>query len=283
VNKVFVLGVTLLSLNICITGFSGALLNVGNQLEINKYWKMEDNKLVNKDEDWEPKQEWNITKAPGRGTLQKIENKNQKVLGIPEKNTEGDVAEGNYNKDNPDKEGQLWKKGIADDNGYFTITNKKSSEFLAADSDGGFKVKDPKSTLDLGSDVKIKGTIWASSFIAHGVLGALISVFLITGTGCFPSNTLINIWIALTCVKSFFDVIVMISLVYGLYSFHAENVVLTNLAGTNLFVVILAFCLGIWAIFAARKAQDEMHTGFDFDGTIVNRASRAFRNSVMFK
>ena len=33
------------------------------------------------------------------------------------------------------------------------------------------------------------------------------------GTGCFPSNTLINIWIALTCVKSFFDVIVMISLV----------------------------------------------------------------------
>ena len=102
---------------------------------------MEDNKLVNKDEDWEPKQEWNITKAPGRGTLQKIENKNQKVLGIPEKNTEGDVAKGNYNKDNPDKEGQLWKKGIADDNGYFTITNKKSSEFLAADSDGDFKVK----------------------------------------------------------------------------------------------------------------------------------------------
>ena len=37
------------------------------------------------------------------------------------------------------------------------------------------------STLDLGSDVKIKGTIWASSFIAHGVLGALISVFLVTG------------------------------------------------------------------------------------------------------
>ena len=34
-----------------------------------------------------------------------------------------------------------------------------------------------------------------------------------TGTGCFPSNTLINIWIALTCVKSFFDVIVMIFLV----------------------------------------------------------------------
>ena len=36
VNKVFVLGVTLLVLNICVTGFSGALLNVGNQLEISK-------------------------------------------------------------------------------------------------------------------------------------------------------------------------------------------------------------------------------------------------------
>jgi hypothetical membrane protein len=40
---------------------------------------------------------------------------------------------------------------------------------------------DPMSTLDLGSDVKVKGTIWASSFIAHGVLGALISAFLVTG------------------------------------------------------------------------------------------------------
>ena len=37
VNKVFVLGVTLLFLNICVTGFSGALLVVGNQLEISKY------------------------------------------------------------------------------------------------------------------------------------------------------------------------------------------------------------------------------------------------------
>ena len=44
-----------------------------------------------------------------------------------------------------------------------------------------FYLTDPMSTLDLGSDVKIKGTIWASSFIAHGVLGALISVFLVTG------------------------------------------------------------------------------------------------------
>ena len=45
----------------------------------------------------------------------------------------------------------------------------------------GFSSTDPMSTLDLGSDVKIKGTIWASSFIAHGVLGALISALLVTG------------------------------------------------------------------------------------------------------
>jgi len=278
VNKVFVLGVTLLFLNICVTGFSGALLVVGNQLEINKYWKIEGNKLVNKDDRWNPEEEWNFGK--GRGGLKRIENKNKKVLEIPEKNKEGIVAEESYDKN---KEEQLWKKGKSDDNDYFTLKNKKSSEFLAADSENSFKVKDPMSTLDLGSDVKIKGTIWASSFIAHGVLGALISALLVTGTGCFPSNTLINIWIALTCVKSFFDVIVMTSLVYGLYSFHAENIVLTYLAGTDLFFVILAFILGIWAIFAARKAQDEMHTGFEFDGSIAKRASRAFRNSVMFK
>ena len=44
-----------------------------------------------------------------------------------------------------------------------------------------FLSTDPMSTLDLGSDFKIHGTVWASSFIAHGVLGALISVFLVTG------------------------------------------------------------------------------------------------------
>merc|ERR1711971_1315410 len=95
----------------------GEYANYGQNKD--KYWKMEDNKLVNKDEDWEPKQEWKITKVPG-------------------KNKEGNVEEENYNKN---KLGQLWKKGIADDNGYFTLMNKESSEFLAADSDGGFKVK----------------------------------------------------------------------------------------------------------------------------------------------
>ena len=99
---------------------------------------MEDNKLVNKDEDWVPKQEWKITKALGKGILKNIKNQNQKFLEVPEKNKEGNVEEENYNKN---KLGQLWKKGIADDNGYFTLINKESSEFLAADSDGGFKVK----------------------------------------------------------------------------------------------------------------------------------------------
>ena len=99
---------------------------------------MEGNKLVNKDASWEPEEQWNITKAPGRGILKKIENKNKKVLEVPEKNKEGNVAEESYNKN---KTGQLWKKGIADNDGYFTLINKESSEFLAADSDGDFKVK----------------------------------------------------------------------------------------------------------------------------------------------
>ena len=99
---------------------------------------MEGNKLVNKDASWQPEEDWKIEKAWGNGILKKIENKNKKVLEVPEKNKEGNVEEENYNKN---KLGQLWKKGIADDNGYFTLINKESSEFLAADSDGGFKVK----------------------------------------------------------------------------------------------------------------------------------------------
>ena len=128
--------------------------NIGDSTETNrgntvltlciadKFWKIEGKVklLVNKDAFWKPKEEWNIRKAPTRGSLKKIENQNQKVLGIPENNEEGNLAEERYNKD---KEGQLWKKGTADDNGYFTLKNKKSSEFLAADadSDSGFKVK----------------------------------------------------------------------------------------------------------------------------------------------
>jgi hypothetical protein len=45
--------------------------------------------------------------------------------------------------------------------------------------------------------------------------------------------------------------------------------VLTYLAGTDLFVVVLAFILGIWAIFAARKAQDEMHTGYSLSEALI--------------
>ena len=41
------------------------------------------------------------------------------------------------------------------------------------------------------------------------------------------------------------------------------------MAGTNLFVVILAFIIGIWAIFAARKAQEEMHTGYSLSEALI--------------
>ena len=103
-----------------------------------KYWKIEGNKLVNKDASWTPEEEWYIKKAPGMGSLKNIENKNKKVLEIPEKNKEGNVGEESYNKN---KVGQLWKIGISDDNDYFTIKNKKSSEFLTTDSENSFKVK----------------------------------------------------------------------------------------------------------------------------------------------
>ena len=33
--------------------------------------------------------------------------------------------------------------------------------------------------------------------------------------------------------------------------------------------MILAFCLGIWAIFAARKAQEEMHTGYSLSEALI--------------
>ena len=70
--------------------------------------------------------------------MKRIENKNKKVLEIPEKNKEGNVTEESYDKN---KEEQLWKKGKSDDNDYFTLKNKKSSEFLTADSENSFKVK----------------------------------------------------------------------------------------------------------------------------------------------
>ena len=97
---------------------------------------MDDNKLINKEANWNSTKEWKIEKAPGRGTLKHIKN-GEMVLGIP-KNDEEDIL---VEKIDKSKDGQLWKKGIRDNEGYFTLKNKESSGFLTADSDNGFKVK----------------------------------------------------------------------------------------------------------------------------------------------
>ena len=62
-----------------------------------------------------------------------------------------------------------------------------------------------------------------------------------------------------------------------------EKTALIVVAGIDLFLLIVIFSLDIWAIFVAKKAQHDINRGFDFDGSIMKRASRAFRNSMMFK
>ena len=98
---------------------------------------MEDNKLINKEANWTSTKEWKIEKAPGKGKLKNIQN-GEMVLGIPKNYEEDNLVEEAVDKN---KNGQLWKEGIEDNDGYFTLKNKESSEFLAADSDNGFKVK----------------------------------------------------------------------------------------------------------------------------------------------
>ena len=101
---------------------------------IGQLWTFNDSILKNTANEWISADEWNFKP---KGSLIYIENTSKsKVL---EADCDGKVTEEDFIEDNPR---QLWKKGIANNDGGFTlIPNINSSQLLTAVSSNSLEVK----------------------------------------------------------------------------------------------------------------------------------------------
>ena len=101
---------------------------------LGQLWTFNDSILENTANEWISVDEWNFKP---KGSLIYIENTSKsKVL---EADCDGKVTEEDFIEDNPR---QLWKKGIANNDGGFTlIPNINSSQLLTAVSSNSLEVK----------------------------------------------------------------------------------------------------------------------------------------------
>ena len=101
---------------------------------LGQLWTFNDSILKNIANEWISADEWNFKP---KGSLIYIENTSKsKVL---ESDCDGKVTEEDFIEDNPR---QLWKKGIANNDGGFTlIPNINSSQLLTAVSSNSLEVK----------------------------------------------------------------------------------------------------------------------------------------------
>ena len=101
---------------------------------LGQLWTFNDSILKNTANEWISTDEWNFKP---KGSLIYIENTSKsKVL---EADCDGKVTEEDFIEDNPR---QLWKKGIANNDGGFTlIPNINSSQLLTAVSSNSLEVK----------------------------------------------------------------------------------------------------------------------------------------------
>ena len=96
-------------------------------------WKLDSNNtLVNKRNIWQSSDTWNFS-AEENFRIEKYSN--SKVLGAT---IHGKVIEQNFVEN---KAEQLWKKGVEDDEGYFTLKNFENSKLMTAISKYGLETK----------------------------------------------------------------------------------------------------------------------------------------------
>ena len=100
---------------------------------LDKLWKLDGTTLMNKNAVWQSPDEWDFITE---GTLMYIEKTSEgnKVLG-----TDGNMVTPEVKKEN--EKGQLWNKGNENAEGYFTLENHESSQFLTAISATGLGIK----------------------------------------------------------------------------------------------------------------------------------------------
>ena len=96
-------------------------------------WKLDGNKLQNKDGEWTSYDIWNFK---SKSDMIYIENVSKsKVLGT------ANDKEGILEDFEEDKAEQLWKKGGPNNEGYFTLESSKLPKFMTGVSSIGLEIK----------------------------------------------------------------------------------------------------------------------------------------------
>ena len=105
-------------------------------IDKSQLWKNEHNNLKNNGDAFKSQDKWRLKGAGRRNVIKIINETNNKVLTA---NDDGTVIE-DHLKDNNAR--QLWKRGKANIEGYFTIQNAEKSTYLTATSNGSLEIKE---------------------------------------------------------------------------------------------------------------------------------------------
>ena len=105
-----------------------------NSFSDSQLWKLDVDMLQNKEGSWKSNDTWKFTYKGDKISIENI--KKKKFLGAI--NNGSKVILEDFEDD---KDGQLWKKGELNPEGYFTLKNDRVSKFLTADSSNSLKLK----------------------------------------------------------------------------------------------------------------------------------------------
>ena len=130
-----------------VNDFESSLYNISNWIS-GKLWTIEDNKLVSNGDVWQPNHQWNvIANESNQNEIMvyienKLTNKTLVVIGNSTTVTKEILAQ-NERK-------QMWKKGVPNHEGYFTLTYLESNKVVTTTTN---KVL----TATNGTSLEIKG------------------------------------------------------------------------------------------------------------------------------
>ena len=96
-------------------------------------WKVTDNRLINKANEWQSTQKWNLKNIDEMFYMENMST--NKVLTIKNGNYVcEEIMDRNLSN-------QLWKKGPTNNEGFFTLLSPNSNGFMSAISENGIEIK----------------------------------------------------------------------------------------------------------------------------------------------
>ena len=109
---------------------------------LDKLWKLDGTSLINQANLWQSKDEWNFQEEGDKIFLENVserrDNSEKRILRVA---SDGKVVVETYDKEKASQAKQLWKKGEANSEGFFTLTNSDSKLLLTATSADNLEIK----------------------------------------------------------------------------------------------------------------------------------------------